>query len=130
ASSYTVHGPRNGARELPPLSAATPVAPADAYAGHKVEGELMLRRSGLPWVTLRLGACLPLLPHRPDPRLLRMAFEIPRDTRSHCLDQRDAAAAFAHAVDADVVARVLLIGGDDSFRLRARDMSDRYQRAL
>jgi nucleoside-diphosphate-sugar epimerase len=130
ASSYTVHGSRNGARELPLLSATTPVAPADAYAGHKVEGELMVRRSGLPWVTLRLGACLPLVRGKPDPRVMRMAFEIPRDNRSHALDQRDAATAFANAVDADALGKILLIGGGDSFRVRARDLGGRYQRAL
>ena len=78
ASSYTVHGSRNGARELPLLTATTPVAPADAYGGHKVEGELLVRRSGLPWVTLRLGACLPLSASAPDPRVLRMAFALKR----------------------------------------------------
>lgn len=130
ASSYTVHGPRNGARELPWLTATTPVAPADAYAGHKVEGELMLRRSGLPWVTLRLGNCLPLAQGKPDPRVLRMVFELPRDNRSHGLDQRDAALAFAHAVDTDAVGKVLLIGGGDSFRVRSRELTRRYQQTL
>jgi nucleoside-diphosphate-sugar epimerase len=130
ASSYTVHGSRNGARELPVLTATTPVAPADAYSGHKVEGELMLRRSGLPWVTLRLGACLPLAPGRHDPRVMRMAFELPRDNRSHGLDQRDAAIAFSRAVDADAVGKVLLIGGGESFRFRSRDLSVRYQSTL
>ncbi|MEZ4454872.1 MAG: NAD(P)-dependent oxidoreductase [Nannocystaceae bacterium] len=130
ASSYTIHGPRNGARELALLDARTPVAPADAYGGHKVEGEWMVRRSGLPWVTLRLGACLPLSTARPDPRVMRMAFELPRENRSHAVDQRDAALAFANAVDADALGKILLIGGDSSFRLRARDLSRRYQRAL
>ncbi len=130
ASSYTVHGPRNGARDLPPLTATTPVAPADAYGGHKVEGELMLRRSGLPWVTLRLGACLPLSPGNPDPRVMKMAFELPRDNRSHCVDQRDAATAFSQAVDADAVGKVLLIGGGDSFRIRSRDLTRHYQQTL
>lgn len=130
ASSYTVHGSRNAARELPLLSATTPVEPVDAYGGHKIEGELLLRKSGLPWVTLRLGACLPLSPGNPDPRVLRMAFELPRDTRSHGLDQRDAATAFASAVDADALRKVLMIGGNDSFRLRSRELSQRYQHAL
>lgn len=130
ASSYTVHGSRNASRELPLLTATTPVVPVDAYGGHKIEGELLLRRSGLPWVTLRLGACLPLAPGNPDPRVLRMAFELPRDTRSHGVDQRDAATAFANAVDADALGKVLLIGGDDSFRLRSRELTRRYQHTL
>lgn len=130
ASSYTVHGSRNASRELPLLTGKTPVEPVDAYGGHKIEGELLLRRSGLPWVTLRLGACLPLSPGNPDPRVLRMAFELPRDTRSHGVDQRDAATAFANAVDADALGKVLMIGGDDSFRVRSRELSRRYQHAL
>lgn len=127
ASSYTVHGSRNSGRDLPRLTATTPVAPADAYAGHKVEGELMLRRSGLPWVMLRLGACLPLAQASRDPRTLRMFFELPRETRSHGLDQRDAAIAFSHAVDADALGKVLMIGGGDSFLLRSRELNRRFQ---
>lgn len=130
ASSYTVHGSRNASRELPLLTATTPVEPVDAYGGHKIEGELLLRQSGLPWVTLRLGACLPLAPGNPDPRVLRMAFELPRETRSHGVDQRDAATAFANAVDASALGKVLLIGGDDSFRLRSCELTRRYQHAL
>lgn len=130
ASSYTVHGPRNGARELPLLTATTPVAPADAYAGHKVEAELLLRRSGLPWVILRIGTCLPFTPGGADPRTLRMVFELPRDSRSHGLDPRDAGHAFAAAVDADVVGQTLCIGGADEFRLRQRVLMPRYQHTL
>lgn len=59
-----------------------------------------------------------------------MAFELPRDARSHGVDQRDAAAAFAAAVDAEALGKVLLIGGDESFRIRARDLSTRYQSGL
>ena len=130
ASSYTVHGPRNGARDLPLLDANTPVAPADAYAGHKVEAELLLRRSGLPWVILRIGTCLPFIPGGADPQTLRMVFELPRDSRSHGLDPRDAGHAFATAVDADVAGRVLCIGGADEFRLRQRQLMPRYQHTL
>lgn len=130
ASSYTVHGPRNGARELPLLDASTPVAPADAYAGHKVEAELLLRRSGLPWVILRIGTCLPFTPGGADPRTLRMVFELPRDSRSHGLDPRDAGHAFAAAVDADAVGHVLCIGGADEFRTRQRELMPRYQHTL
>lgn len=130
ASSYTVHGSRNGARELPLLTASTPVAPADAYAGHKVEAELLVRRGGLPWVILRIGTCLPFQPSRADPRTLRMSFELPRRSRSHCVDQRDVGTAFANAVDADALGKVLLIGGDASHRTRQGEMVQGYHRAL
>lgn len=130
ASSYTVHGPRNGARELPLLTATTPVAPADAYAGHKVEAELLLRRSGLPWVVLRVGTCLPFTAGGADPRTLRMVFELPRASRSHGVDPRDAGHAFAAAVDADALGRVLFIGGADEFRLTQRELIPRYQHTL
>ena len=53
--------------------------------------DVWVARLGAP-VTLRLGACLPLAPGRHDPRVMRMAFELPRDNRSHGLDQRDALA--------------------------------------
>jgi len=130
ASSYTVHGSRNGARELPLLTVTTPVAPADAYAGHKVEAELLVRRGGLPWVILRIGTCLPVQPSRADPRTLRMSFELPRRSRSHCVDQRDVATAFANAVDADAIGKVLFIGGDASHRTRQGEMVQAYHRAL
>ena len=100
ASSYTVHGPRNGARELPLLTATTPVAPADAYAGHKVEAELLLRRSGLPWVVLRVGTCLPFTAGGADPRTLRMVFELPRgiDDRRALALHREVRAKVIHGL--------------------------------
>ena len=45
-SSYSVHGPRNPHRGLPPLTAESPVAPADNYACHKLECE---RAPVEPW---------------------------------------------------------------------------------
>ena len=61
-SSYTVHGPRNPHRNLPRLTHDTPVAPADIYAQHKVEGERLVRDSGLDYTIVRLPA---IAPHRP-----------------------------------------------------------------
>jgi nucleoside-diphosphate-sugar epimerase len=49
-----------------------------------------------------------------------LSFEsaLPTDGRVHTVDVRDVAAAFAAATTADVAGEILLVGGDDSHRLR------------
>jgi len=97
ASSTHVHGPRNGSKPLPLLTADTPPAPADTYGRHKVLCEESLRASALPFTILRLGEVLHLDPADPPSEAsVRMSFELPR--RPHpSVDPRDAALAFAGA---------------------------------
>ena len=118
ASSIAVYGPRNPHRFTDLLTAQTPVRPYDVYGGHKVEAEAIVRESGLDWVILRLGGVLTVeMRMDTDPNLIYFEGILPTDGRLQTVDVRDVANAFAAATNADVVGRILLIGGDDSHRL-------------
>ena len=119
ASSIAVYGPRNPHHISDVLTADTPARPYDVYGGHKVEAEALVRQSGLEWVILRLGGVLSTAaPTGRDPDLAYFGALLPDDGRLQTVDVRDVAHAFATATTADVARRVLLIGGDDSHRLR------------
>lgn len=121
-SSYSVHGPRNPHRHLPPIDGDTPVDPRDNYGRHKVVGEQDTRASGLPWTVIRLPAVASLDPgFGRDPAFLRFGSVIDPDQRRHGCDVRDVALAFAHSVEADVVGRDLIVAGDASWALVARE---------
>lgn len=119
ASSIAVYGPRNPYRFTDVLTVDTPALPYDVYGGHKAEAEAIVRRSGLDWVILRLGGVLTVdLGPGLDPNVIYFEALLPTDGRLQTVDVRDVAHAFAAATTAEVVGRTLLIGGDDSHRLR------------
>ncbi|MDT5010362.1 MAG: hypothetical protein QOH57_1979 [Mycobacterium sp.] len=123
ASSAAVYGSRNPHRH-DPIDAHTPTRPTEVYGGHKLEAETLLRSSRLDWVILRLAGVLSAdpsaLPLDGDAAYIESA--LPTDQRFHGVDVRDVATAFAAATTADVVGEVLLIAGDDSHRLRQREV--------
>lgn len=123
ASSIAVYGPRNPHRISTLLTPETAVRPFDVYGGHKVEAEAIVRASGLDWVILRLGGVLTAQPRSGfDPELLYFGAVLPTDGRLQTVDVRDVAHAFSAATTADAVGRTLLIGGDDTHRLRQGDI--------
>lgn len=130
ASSVAVFGPRNPHRHPEPAGARTPTVPNEVYGATKLEAEDIVRSSGLDWVILRLGGVvstnLSSLFTGWDVVLFESA--LPSDGRIHTVDVRDVAKAFVAAITADAVGEVLLIGGDDTHRLRydgaARDLMD------
>lgn len=115
-SSYTVHGPRNPHRDLPPITGDTPLAPADPYAVHKVECEEMLADSNLPWVIVRLPAVMATDPKwGRHPAFMKFFYCLPPDRREHLIDARDAGLALAHAVEADAIeGKRFAVGGPES----------------
>jgi nucleoside-diphosphate-sugar epimerase len=124
ASSSAVYGSRNPHRHDEPVRADTPPRPTELYGGHKLEAEKLVRSSRLPWVVLRLGGVMSV-----DPKALpftsdALFFEsmLPSDGRFHGVDVRDVATAFEAATTADVVGEILLIGGDDSHKLRQAEV--------
>ncbi len=119
ASSIAVYGPRNPYRTNAVLTAQTPVRPFDLYGAHKVEAEAIVRNSNLDWVVLRLGGVLTVdINLGLDADVIYFDGLLPTDGRLQTVDVRDVAHAFAASTTADVVGRTLLIGGDDSHRLR------------
>ncbi|NTY58276.1 NAD-dependent epimerase/dehydratase family protein [Mycolicibacterium sphagni] len=131
ASSIAVYGPRNPYRITDVLTAQTPVNPYDNYGKHKVEAETIVRASHLNWVILRLGGVLTTEPNLGmDPNLIFFEGVLPTDGRLQTVDVRDVAFAFAAATTADVLGQTLLIGGDDSHRLRQGDIGQSTSAAM
>ncbi|HKS70785.1 MAG TPA: NAD(P)-dependent oxidoreductase, partial [Ktedonobacterales bacterium] len=92
----------------PPRRVTDPVAATDAYTRHKIEGERMVRESGLRWTILRFADVPPLAMRSPHP----IMFRIPLQTRFEVLHTDDAGLAVANALASDAVwGRVWLIGG-------------------
>jgi D-erythronate 2-dehydrogenase len=119
ASSVAVYGARNPHTTAEVLDADTPLSPTDLYGGHKVEAERLVRNARLDWVILRLGGVVstdPTAQSSWDNMYLERL--LPDDGRVQTVDVRDVAAAFAAATTADVVGERLLIGGDETHRLR------------
>jgi len=132
ASSIAVYGSRNPHTVAGPLTADTPVDPADIYGDHKVKAEKIVRTSALDWVILRLGGVLTTTPGS-YMKLDNFYFEglLPTDGRLQTVDVRDVATAFAAATTADAVGETLLIGGDDAtHRLVQGDVAPAMAAAL
>lgn len=123
-SSYSVHGPRNPYRDLPPLTGDTPVNPGDNYGRHKVKGEEMLRASSLDWTIVRLPAVLATESGwGQDAAFMKFAFLLPLDRREHVLDSRDSALALINAVSAGAKGRTFDVGGPhEDCRITGRQM--------
>lgn len=131
ASSIAVYGPRNPHHISDVLTAHTPVNPYDNYGKHKVEAEGIVRASTLGWVILRLGGVLTTEPNLGmDPNLIFFEGVLPADGRLQTVDVRDVAFAFAAATTADVLGQTLLIGGDDTHRLRQGDIGSATTAAM
>jgi nucleoside-diphosphate-sugar epimerase len=132
ASSNAVYGSRNPHRVTDIARADTPTRAIDIYSGTKLEAEECVRASRLEWVVLRLGAVLSpdfsALPLSADGIFIESA--LPTDGRIHTVDVRDVAKAFAAATTADVAREILLIGGDDSHKLRQEDVGPALAAAL
>ena len=124
ASSVAVHGSRNPHTHADLLGEDTPVAPSDLYGGHKAEAETLVRSSALDWVILRLGGVLTVERAAGwDADLAYLGGALPSDGRIQTIDVRDVAAAMAAATTADVVGRTLMIGGDDTHRVRQHELA-------
>jgi nucleoside-diphosphate-sugar epimerase len=124
ASSIAVYGGRNPHRHTDVLTADTPVNPTDLYGAHKVEAEALVRASSVEWVILRLGGVLTsTLSLGTDPAFITFESALPADGRLQTVDVRDVARAFAAATTVDAVGQVLLVGGDDTHRLRQGEIA-------
>lgn len=131
ASSAAVYGSRNPYRYPERITADTPVDPIDQYGEDKVLAEAAVRASGLPYALLRMGGVAsPDAQFGADYLLLLRA--TPGDNRMHMVDSRDAALAFANAVDrhTSIAGKVLLIGGNESYVKLYRDVEDDIMAAV
>lgn len=108
-SSFDVHG--HTLHRPPPRHVTDSLVATDAYTEHKIEGERLVRGSGLTWAIFRLADVPVLGPRRPHP----IMFEIGLDNRIEVLHAGDAALAVANALaEPRVWGRVLFVGGGAS----------------
>jgi len=124
-STFDVHG--HTLDRPPPRHVDDPLVATNPYTEHKIEGERMVRESGLDWCVFRL-ADVPVLGVR-DPHPIM--FEIGLDNRIESLHADDAGLAIANALEVpDVWGRVLFIGGGPSCQLTYREYLTRLLAAM
>jgi nucleoside-diphosphate-sugar epimerase len=127
ASSAAVYGSLNPYRHPERITPDTAVQPIDQYGEDKVLAEAAIRASGLPYALYRLGGVI-----SPDTQAdingdyLTLMRSMPSDNRMHAVDARDVALAFANGVDreATIAGMVLLIGGNETYVLLQRHLTD------
>ncbi|MEZ5539967.1 MAG: NAD(P)-dependent oxidoreductase [Pseudomonadales bacterium] len=110
-SSISVHGFSH--KRQPPCRIDVPLDAKDHYAGHKIACEKLLRESHIPWVILRIGACVDAANDKVGDRaaMMRHMFSLHPDTRIEYLHPHDAAVAMANALEkTDAVGKTLFLG--------------------
>jgi len=125
ASSFDVFGRTT---HLPPPRRLTdPVQATDAYSGHKIAGEEMVRASGLTHSIFRF-ADVPKIALRPAHPIM---FEIPLETRIETLHTRDAGRAVANGVVCEAIwGRTLLVGGGPTCQVTFGQYMERMLAAM
>jgi UDP-glucose 4-epimerase len=116
-SSISVHGFSNNRKA--PCRIDMPFDARDHYAGHKIACEQMLHASSIPWVIVRIGACVDAINIKSgdNDAMMRQMFSLDPKTRVEYLHPQDAAIAIANAVEnrTRVAGKTLFLGsGKDS----------------
>ena len=124
-STFDVHG--HTLHKPPPRRVEDPVEATDPYTAHKIEGERMVRESGLDWAIFRLADVPVLGIRKPHP----IMFEIGLDNRIEALHADDAGLAIANALDTpEVWGRVLFVGGGKTCQVTFREYLTRLLAAM
>jgi nucleoside-diphosphate-sugar epimerase len=125
ASTFDVHGHTLG--KAPPRHVDDPLVATDPYTAHKIEGERLVRESGLDWAIFRLTDVPVLAVRKAHP----IMFEIGLDNRIEAVHAGDVAVAVANALDTPRVwGRVLFIGGGPTCQLTYREYLARLLTAM
>lgn len=125
SSTFDVHGIT--LHRSPPRHEDDPLMATNPYTAHKIEGESMIRASGLDWAIFRF-ADVPVLSVR-DPHPIM--FEIGLDNRIESLHADDAGLAIANALEEpEAWGRVLFVGGGPSCQLTYREYLTRMLAAM
>ena len=128
-SSYAAFGPV--CPNDPHRRAIDPSAPVDNYGQQKLAAETWLRGSGLRQCSLRVGAVMDMHSLMPNHWSYRpFMFMVPLDQPEHGVDVRDVARAVAAAAARQPNGRLLLIGGDESWKRSARSLREEMLGAM
>lgn len=112
-SSYSVHGPRNPHKNLPPLTGDSPTNPGDNYGKHKVAIEKRLENSKLEWNIVRLPAVFSIdSDFGSSAEFRKFGFLLDPNRNESAIDARDAGLAICNAVTVDPIHRKFDVCGD------------------
>ena len=127
ASSLSVGGARGPDGDI--LRGSDPPVASDHYTSHKMDCEMLLHASSVPWVILRIGPSVSaegMDGSDMGPDNLRLIFDIDPATKMEYVHPHDVATAMVNATRVPGVAnKVLMIGGGPSCRLTFGEFNDR-----
>jgi nucleoside-diphosphate-sugar epimerase len=120
-SSIAVYGA--GRFDGAPRCATDPVSPGTHYSHHKVACEEMVRRSGVPWTLLRVGAAIePGASAKITPLALQTMLGVSLATRIEWVHPLDVGRAVANAIERPITrSKIWMIGGGPTCRATQRD---------
>jgi len=128
-SSYTVHGPcAPGQAEW---SGDTPYNPADDYGHQKVASELLVKKYAASWSILRIGGVFDaeaIIPKHPSFRAF--SFMVPLGQYEHGVDVQDVVTALVNAARVTPHNKILMLGGDVSWRKTALQIRTDMMQAM
>lgn len=125
ASTFDVHG--NSRDKPPPRRVDDPLEALDAYSQHKIEGEALVRESGLQWFIPRFVDVPIIGMRRADP----LMYEIGLDNRIEVVHADDLAVAMANALESDEVwGSTLFIGGGQQCQVTYAQFLERMLGAM
>lgn len=111
----------------PPRKVTDPVQATDAYTRHKLQGEELVKSSGLTWAIYRFADVPPLAARKPHPIMYR----VPLNTRFEMLHTLDAGLAIANGITKqELWGRIWLIGGGPRCQVYYRDYLERMLDAM
>ena len=122
ASYVSIYGPMKPS--VNPIRASDPINPTDVYTKTKAKAESIVKKSGLPWLILRLTAVPPL--DLSGANQMEVMFEIPLEQHIEFGHTRDVGIAFANAALREVKNKILLIGGGKRDQMLNRDFMSKY----
>ena len=131
-SSISVHG--WSANRPAPCQIDMPFDAKDAYAGHKIACEALLRASSVPWVILRIGACVDGFSTDKggeQKAAMKHMFSLHPETRIEYLHPEDAALAMNNALDnPEVIGKTLFLGSGRSSQMSWIEFINTVPRAM
>jgi nucleoside-diphosphate-sugar epimerase len=132
-SSISVHGLQNiDSPEM--LTVDAPLKGEDHYAQHKIRCETLIENSDIPWVILRIGACMEgstRLSMQDSMELIPVMLSIHPKVRVEYIHTRDAATAIVNAIDNPAALRKkFFLGGGTNCQAHWREFNNMAMKAI
>ncbi|KAA0021902.1 NAD-dependent epimerase/dehydratase family protein [Antrihabitans cavernicola] len=125
SSTFDVHG--NTVDKQPPRRIDDPFDAIDEYSQHKIEGEALVRASGLTWFIPRFVDVPIIGPRKAEP----IMYEIGLRNRIEVIHPKDLGLAMANALETDEVwGATMFIGGGAGCQVTYKDFLTRIMGAM